>query len=91
MSLYQGPGQSGTFSIRYNVSLYEGTWYDTDTPGGPGTKITVSYLGLTVSMMIPDKLLPNPAITKIVVLAGSRTELTDVAPNSAAISLIPGD
>lgn len=91
LSLYQGLGQSGTFSIRYDVSLYDGTWYDTATPSGPGTKIPVSYLGPTVSVMIPDKLLPNPAMTKIVVLAGNRTELTDVAPNAAAISLVPGN
>jgi hypothetical protein len=88
LSSYQGLGQSGNFSIRYDISLYDGTWFDSAVPNSPGTKIPVSYLGPTVSIMIPTSLLPNPEKAKIVVLAGNMSELTDVAPNAGAISLV---
>jgi len=93
LSQYQPLVTGGDFQAAYTVNLTTKLLSSTSTGGGyeyeNGDKlIPVSFLGNTVSVMLPGGTF-DPKRTRIVVLVKNQAEYTDIAPNAGVIKLTP--
>jgi len=91
MGQYQPLAPTSDFLAQYSINLVTGLLTNTVTGGGypyeGGEKVAVTYLGNTVSLLIPVTTITDPTRTRIVILIANRVENTDIAPNAGAIRL----
>jgi hypothetical protein len=91
---YQPLAPSSDFQAQYSVSLASKLLISTTATGGGypyenyGDPIPVSFLGNTVSVMIPTTYF-DPKKTRVAILIKNQSENTDIAPNAGVIKLAP--
>jgi hypothetical protein len=92
---YQPLTSSSDFQAQYYISLADKRLVSTTATGGgyypyesQGDPVPVSFLGNTVSVMIPNTTF-DARRTRIAILTKNQAENTDFAPNAGVIKLTP--